>query len=270
RMATAAGRVPVPAVAQRPLAWLGKALGAQNPTRSPLRRVARGLHLLGQPPHRRYARIVSYFTPEQKYALYTDAMRDRLAGIDSYRLIDEAFMGSKADTTLGRIIDTDVNTYLPGDLLVKADISTMAVSLEARSPLLDHKVIEWAAGLPTHLKVRDGQTKYLLKRAVADWLPPELLNRPKMGFGVPLGSWLRTELRDLARDVLTDATARGRGLFRPDAVSALLDQHDAGIDHSSRIWALMQFELWHRTFVDGPRPGPRPGPQPEATPAAGR
>jgi asparagine synthase (glutamine-hydrolysing) len=76
-----------------------------------------------------------------------------------------------------------------------------------------------------------------------------------MGFGVPLASWLRTELRDLSRDVLTDATARGRGLFRPEAVTALLDQHDAGTDHSTRLWALIQFELWHRMFVDGPASG---------------
>ncbi|GAA1809688.1 asparagine synthase (glutamine-hydrolyzing) [Planosporangium flavigriseum] len=263
-MATA-GRVPVPAFARRTLERLGAGLAARSRARSPLERVGRGLNLLGQPAHRRYARLMSYFTPEQKHALYTDALRSQLAGIDSYQLLDDAFAASHADSTVGRVIDVDVNTYLPGDLMVKADISTMANSLEARSPLLDHKVIEWAAGLPTNLKVRGSETKYLLKRAVADWLPPGLLNRPKMGFGVPLASWLRTELRDLSRDVLTDATARGRGLFRPESVAALLDQHDAGIDHSTRIWALMQFELWHRMYVDGTPPTSRPTAVPVTT-----
>ncbi|HEV7898101.1 MAG TPA: asparagine synthase (glutamine-hydrolyzing) [Planosporangium sp.] len=257
-MATA-GRIPVPVPARRALARLGTALVTRGHDRSRLRRVGRGLDLLGQPPHRRYARLMSYFNPEQKHALYTDALRARLAGVDSYQLLDAAFAASRADSAVGRAIDADVNTYLPGDLMVKADISTMANSLEARSPLLDHQLIEWAAGLPTNLKVRGGETKYLLKRAVADWLPPLLLHRPKMGFGVPLAGWLRAELRDLSRDLLTDATARGRGLFRPESVAALLDQHDAGMDHSNRIWALMQFELWHRMFVDGPRPTSQPG-----------
>jgi asparagine synthase (glutamine-hydrolysing) len=161
---------------------------------------------------------------------------------------------------VGRAIDADLNTYLPGDLLVKADISTMAVSLEARSPLLDHKLIEWAAGLPTSLKVRGGETKYLLKRAIADWLPAQLHKRPKMGFGVPMAKWLRTDLRDLSHDVLTDRTARSRGLFRPEAVADLLRQHAAGADHSSRLWALIQFELWHRMYVDNPTPATLPVP----------
>jgi asparagine synthase (glutamine-hydrolysing) len=148
-------------------------------------------------------------------------------------------------------MDVDINTYLPGDLLVKTDITTMANSIEARSPFLDQHLMEWAAALPADLKIRSGTTKYLLKKAVAEWLPPELVNRPKMGFGVPLASWLRTELRGLSRDLLTDRTARSRGLFRQDAIERLLRQHDEGTDHSPRIWALIQFELWHRVFIDG-------------------
>jgi asparagine synthase (glutamine-hydrolysing) len=126
----------------------------------------------------------------------------------------------------------------------------MANSVEARSPFLDHVLLEWAAALPSNLKVRGTDTKYLLKRAVAPWLPDEVPNRPKMGFAVPLANWLRTELRELTRDALTDHTARARGLFRPEAVATLLREHDAGTDHSSRIWSLLQFELWHRGFVD--------------------
>lgn len=163
--------------------------------------------------------------------------------------MDEAFAASRAGSGVGRFIDVGVNTYLPGDLLVKVDITTMANSLEARSPFLDHHLMEWAAGLPTRLKVRAGTTKYLLKKAVAPWLPAELVGRPKMGFGVPLAAWLRTEPRELAWDVLTDRTARSRGFFRPEEVSRLLVEHQDGRDHGSRIWALVQFELWHRMFL---------------------
>jgi asparagine synthase (glutamine-hydrolysing) len=232
-------------------------------------KAGRVLELIGHPGPRRYARLMSYFTPEQKHALYTPELRERLAGLDSYRLMDEAFAASRADSDVGRFIDVDVNTYLPGDLLVKMDIATMANSLEARSPFLDHHLMAWAAGLPTRLKVRAGTTKYLLKKAVAPWLPAELISRPKMGFGVPLAAWLRTELRELAWDVLTDRTARSRGFFRPEAVSRLLIEHHDGRDHGSRIWALIQFELWHRMFLDEAKPrspelgaagAPRPSP----------
>ena len=150
-------------------------------------------------------------------------------------------------------MDVDVQTYLPGDLLAKVDITTMACSLEARSPFLDHHLMEWAAGLPAQLKVRWMTTKFLLKQAMLPWLPDDLVTRRKQGFGVPIASWLRTELRDMSWDVLTDPTARSRGLFRPEAVSGLLSEHEQGIDHSTRIWALIQFELWHRNFIDTQR-----------------
>ncbi|MFF5262487.1 asparagine synthase (glutamine-hydrolyzing) [Actinomadura viridis] len=245
------GRVAVPAALRPSLGRFGTLLTARSSSRTHLRRAGRVLELLGQPAPRRYARLMSYFTPEQKFELYTDALRERLAGIDSYRLMDDAFAASRAGSDIGRIMDVDVNTYLPGDLLVKMDIATMANSLEARSPFLDHHLMEWAAGLPAGMKIRSGTTKYLLKKAVAEWLPPELIARPKMGFGVPLAAWLRTELYELSWDVLTDRTATSRGLFRPEVVRGLLRQHRAGSDHSARIWALIQFELWHRTFADG-------------------
>jgi asparagine synthase (glutamine-hydrolysing) len=152
-------------------------------------------------------------------------------------------------------MDADLNTYLPGDLLVKLDLATMAYSLEGRSPLLDHRIVEWGAALPAEWKLRGRRTKYLLHRAVADWLPAEVRTRPKAGFSVPLAAWLRTDLRDLSHDLLTDQTARARGLLRPDAVAALLREHHHGHDHATRIWALMQLEMWHRTFVDTAVPG---------------
>jgi asparagine synthase (glutamine-hydrolysing) len=244
-------RISLPPAMRPRLERLGSLLTSRGTPQSPPWKAGRVLELLSHPLPRRYARMMSYFSPEQKFALYSDALREQLDGIDSYEIMDASFAASRADSQIGAIMDVDVNTYLPGDLLVKSDITTMANSIEARSPFLDQHLMEWAAGLPADLKIRSRTTKYLLKRAVADWLPPELINRPKMGFGVPLAAWLRTELRDLSSDLLTDHTARSRGLFRPAAVARLLREHDEGTDHSPRIWALIQFELWHRIFVDG-------------------
>lgn len=245
-----ARRIPV---LPRPLAALsaraGDLITRRSSYRSLPRRLGRLMRFAAEHPSRRYASLMSCFKPEQKADLYTDQLRDRLAEVDSYLLLESIFRDSSASGDLGRILDVDLMSYLPGDLLVKVDISTMANSLEARSPFLDHHLLEWAAALPTRLHVRGSQTKTLLKRAVAPWLPPELLRFPKQGFGVPLAAWLRGELRDLAHDVLTDDTARGRGLFRPEAVRALLRRHANGADHSARLWALLQFELWHRAHA---------------------
>jgi asparagine synthase (glutamine-hydrolysing) len=247
-----AGGVPVPQFTRRPLRSLGSAI-AQRGGPNALRTLGRAAVMLAEPVPRRYPYFMSYFAPEQKLALYSDALRDRLADVDSNELLYQAFEESRARSEVCRLMDVDVQTYLPGDLLPKVDITTMSCSLEARSPFLDHHLMEWAAGLPGPLKVRSRTTKYLLKHAMMPWLPNELITRKKQGFGVPLASWLRNELRDLSWDVLTDSTARSRGLFRPEAVASLLSEHGQGINHSTRIWALIQFELWHRNFVDARR-----------------
>jgi asparagine synthase (glutamine-hydrolysing) len=244
-------------LARIPTIWPGRVadrvgglLAARSVPRSPLRRAGRALQLLGRRPDQRYAPLMSVFSAAQKHELYTDELRAELSAVDSEELLTEAYRASTAADDLGRLIDADINTYLPGDLLCKVDITTMANSLEARSPFLDHHLLEWAAHLPTDLKVRGRTTKYLLKRAVAGWLPAEVIDRPKMGFGVPLAAWLRGELRELSWSLLTDGTARDRGLFRPAAVQAMLRRHADGADESHRLWALIQFELWHRRFLD--------------------
>ncbi|MFC0863434.1 asparagine synthase (glutamine-hydrolyzing) [Sphaerimonospora cavernae] len=238
----------------RPLAAMstraGDLITRRSHARSSLRRLGRLMRFAAEHPTRRYAALMSCFTSDQKAGVYSDALRDRLAGTDSHLLLEAIYRDSSAGTDLGRVLDVDVMSYLPGDLLVKVDITTMANSLEARSPFLDHHLMEWAASLPDGLHVRGGRTKLLLKRAVAPWLPPELLRCPKQGFGVPLAAWLRGELRDLAHDVLTDDTARSRGLFRPEAVRDLLLRHASGADHSDHLWALLQFELWHRAHAE--------------------
>ena len=163
-----------------------------------------------------------------------------------------AYRGSDApdfgDATLG----VDAALYLPDDLLVKVDIASMAHSLEARSPFLDHEFMEFAATIPFELKVRGRMKKYILKRALADLLPEPILNRPKMGFGVPIDHWLRDEIKELAYDTLLSVRATARGYFRTDVVRQMLDEHVQGKrGWHYLLWTLLMLELWHRTFIDG-------------------
>ncbi len=203
------------------------------------------------PPERRYGRLICYFDNDAKAQLYSESWRAQLAGCDSFRLLEDWYARAAAPDFAGRTLFVDVMTYLPEDLLVKVDIASMAVSLEARSPFLDHKVMELAAHIPSQLKIRGMTTKYILKKAMEGILPPEIIHRDKQGFGVPIGRWFRTEMRDLAYDILLAPRAIGRGYFRRDAVAALLDDHVAGrMDHGPRIWALLTLELWHRTYID--------------------
>ncbi|HUE87448.1 MAG TPA: asparagine synthase-related protein, partial [Vicinamibacterales bacterium] len=141
-------------------------------------------------------------------------------------------------------------------LLVKMDIASMAHSLEARSPLLDREVFEFGASLPARFKVRGGVGKWLLRRAVADDLPADLVARPKMGFAVPLERWFRGPLSGIARDVLLDRRTAERGLLQIPAVRRLLDEHQSGRAlHHSKLWTLLMLELWFRTWMDAaPQP----------------
>jgi asparagine synthase (glutamine-hydrolysing) len=160
---------------------------------------------------------------------------------------------STAQSDLERMLDTDVNTYLPADLLVKMDIATMAYSVEARSPFLDQHVMEFAAALPARLKLRGTNGKILLKYALRGIVPDEILDRAKMGFGVPLPRWFREELRNLPADVLLGADARVQSYIKPEAIRQMIEEHLAErADHSGRLWTLLQLELWHREVVESP------------------
>jgi asparagine synthase (glutamine-hydrolysing) len=138
------------------------------------------------------------------------------------------------------------------ELLMKQDQMSMAASIESRVPFLDHHLVEFAAQLPPRMKLRGLTTKWILREAVKDLLPRSILTRPKMGFPVPFGAWLRGTGADLARDVLLDTRARQRGVTDPAAVADLIDRHAAGAaDGADALWSLMNLELWYRTFIDG-------------------
>jgi asparagine synthase (glutamine-hydrolysing) len=143
----------------------------------------------------------------------------------------------------------DVASYLPYDLLVKVDITAMANSLEARSPFLDHEVMEFAARLPTTMKLRGRESKYLLKRAFGEMLPTENVNRRKMGFGVPVGEWFRGPLKELLRDALLSSQSAARGYFNLEVVTKMTREHlERRADNSFKLWNLLMLELWHREF----------------------
>jgi asparagine synthase (glutamine-hydrolysing) len=204
----------------------------------------------------RYALWLTIFDAARKAALYTGDMNARFGAVDSRDYLRRAFARCAGAQGVDRLLYADTVTYLPGDLLVKMDRMTMAHSLEARSPFLDHRVLELAASLPPGYKLRGGTGKYILKKALAGIVPAEIRGRAKMGFGVPVGRWFRRELKPMAYDVLLDARAAGRGYFRPEAVRALLNEHQGRrVDHGHRIWALLILELWHREFIDGPAAG---------------
>jgi asparagine synthase (glutamine-hydrolysing) len=204
----------------------------------------------------RYGSWITFFSDKQKSDLYAGAFRKFLE-TSCLSELEGWFIGGAP--VAARAAWADIHSYLPDDLLVKVDVATMAHGLEARSPFLDHKLIEFAASIPACQKMSMTQTKKLLKSAMAGRLPEELLNRPKMGFSVPIDRWIRNELREMCYDILLSSAARARGLFRPEAVRTLLDDHNAGRHaNQDRIWALLCLELWFIMWIDPPVVASRP------------
>jgi len=215
-------------------------------------RVERLLHSMSEDGDRRYGGRMLYMPQSLRRELYAPEFAATVDAAFAEQLLAEAWRESTAPAPVDRMLDVDVRTYLPGDLLVKMDIASMASSLEARSPFLDHRLMEMAARLPPSAKVRGLTTKAALKDAAATLVPEDLLRRPKQGFSVPLADWMRGRLGHIARDVLLDRRTRERGSFRPHVVEGLLDEHaTAAADRSSELWALLVLELWHRRFIDG-------------------
>jgi asparagine synthase (glutamine-hydrolysing) len=201
-------------------------------------------------PGLRYALTIASFTDCDKVNGYGETMRIQRerSAFDFF----EAYF-AETDNLVAGASWADLHTYLPDDLMVKVDVASMAHGLETRSPLLDHVLMEWAAGIPEHVKMAGGVSKALLKSAMKPYLPTELLYRPKMGFGLPVDHWFRHELKELAYDVLLSQSARERGVFRPSYVKVLLDEHSSLTrDHHPRLWALLMLELWFRMWIDAP------------------
>jgi asparagine synthase (glutamine-hydrolysing) len=248
-----------------PREWLGgpvaRVLPASARAKTRLRQVRRWLEGIGDRPDARYIRWVTLFDEASRAGLYSDAFLDRLAAAgardpaaaDPSSVLDRALAAAPRRDPVTRATIADLLTYLPGDLLFKVDMASMAHSLECRSPFLDHRVVELALAMPLRrkLRLRQGRSKVVLKQAFADLLPPAIRNRAKMGFGVPIDRWFRGELKDELRAVLLDPAALARGLFRAEMVTTMIDEHTQGRrDHAYKLWALLMLELWFKNHID--------------------
>jgi len=210
------------------------------------------METLSRSPGRNYGIQMLVFDETERKRLYTESFRSSVNESDPLDFFHQGFEESDANNLIEKTLSMDVSSYLPDCLLVKMDIATMANSLEARSPFLDHQLMELIASMPPSLKLRISKTKYLLKKALKGFLPEEILNRKKMGFGIPIDYWFRNELKDYTYGVLLDDAALRRGYFQREGIEEILDEHTRlGFNHSARIWALLNLELWHQTFIDG-------------------
>jgi asparagine synthase (glutamine-hydrolysing) len=236
-------------------------------SKSRLRKLERLFENINEPAEARYQGWMTTFDEASRLTLYSDDQLDTLASAaseledasaaDPSALLADAFSAAARRDRVTRAMVADLLTYLPGDLLVKVDLASMAHSLECRGPFLDHRVVELAAAMPLDRKIRlrSGRSKVVLKHAFSDLLPPAIKTRPKMGFGVPISRWFRGELKHELQDVLLDPICMNRGLFRPEAIRDLIGEHIEGRrEHSFRLWALLILELWFRRHIDAPSP----------------
>ena len=243
-------RLPRPI--RRIIEWGTEYLPDAAKSKTILSRLKRFVMVLSETPERRYGYWICHFDPILKQHLCTEEFLEKSGHSDSFGLLGDVFQKSDAKEFLNRLTDVDVNMYLPDDLLVKVDIATMAHGLEGRSPFLDHQVMEFCASLPSSMKLKGRDKKYVLKQAVRSLLPDKILNRPKMGFGVPLDHWFRKDLREMTYDLLLSSRAVQRGYFHKHAVEKLLDEHVSGTKNwHYRLWNLLMLELWHQTYIDG-------------------
>ena len=183
--------------------------------------------------------------------LFSSDAQQRVGGIRPYRIMKEYFENADSKSLLNRMLYADIKTYLH-ELLMKQDQMSMAASIESRVPFLDHHLVEFTATLPDRLKIRHGwSTKYVLRRAMQDVLPEDILSREKMGFPVPIGKWFRGEFKSVVDEYVLSPRASERGVFDNAFVRSLVARHQAGEDHSERLWSLVNFEIWQRLFLDG-------------------
>ena len=211
---------------------------------------------------RKINRVGSQLSPKTSLAARYSSILSLTQPQELFNLLNPNIYSNKAETAyinqfetgslsvFDRMVRSDFSAYLPGDLLVKVDIATMANSLELRSPLLDVNVVEWGVSLPRRYKIKGLETKHILKDVARSLVPAELIDRPKMGFGIPRAEWLRTGMSEMLVDTLTDTTATQRGWFNSTEVRKVIDIHMAGEDKDSILWPMLMIELWARTWLD--------------------
>lgn len=235
-------------------AWAGQWYRRHVHPKVPYKVPGRNLmYSISLPWQERYVEGVSLQAFQREMALLSDDFVSTVSnGSSPLKLFREYIDRAPARDPLSRVLYLDSKTYLPGDILTKVDRMSMATSLEARVPLLDHMFLEWVTGLPAKWKMRGPDQKYILRKlAERVGVPKEVLNRPKQGFALPLVHWMRNELKELILTVMLEPRTLQRGYFNPAGVRKLMEEHFQGRrDHSARIWRLLAFELWHRNFLE--------------------
>ena len=238
--------------------WLGAAGGriaGRIAGRLPLAvKGARSLRHLALSPADACAQKHAYglFDQGVRGSLYSRDFAHEVRHADPFAGFRAAYDACESRDPLDRALYVDVRTYLVDDILTKVDKMSMAVSLESREPLLDHKLLEFAASVPASLKLKNGQGKYLLRRLLERRIPKSIVDRPKQGFAAPIGEWLRGPLAPMVDSLLLDRRMRERGVFDDRAVATMWREHrDGSRDHRHRLWSLVMLELWFRQFVDG-------------------
>jgi asparagine synthase (glutamine-hydrolysing) len=240
---------PIRAATSKLATLLPEPDGAKNP----IRRFKNFVRAQDGTAAERYARWLTLTQYEQKQQLYSVDMRHLTAYAQPLDLVTQPY-GQMGLSGVDRPMAADITHYLPDNLLVKADIATMAHSLEGRSPFLDHDLAQFAASLPPELKLKGRETKYILKKSMEGILPKNILYRPKQGFAVPIGRWFREELSQPVRELLLSRRALERRWFTAAGIETLLDEHTSGRrNHRYAIWSLLVLELWAQTIVDRPR-----------------
>jgi asparagine synthase (glutamine-hydrolysing) len=197
-----------------------------------------------------YFNNFSVYSPSMQDSLFTPETLVRMAGKDPYSACINHMDASGADDLLDQLLASDLKTYLH-ELLMKQDQMSMAASLESRVPFLDHKLVEFSAALPIGMKLRRWTTKYVLRQAMRNTLPNEILRRRKMGFPVPLENWLRGPFRHILDEYVLSPRTAARGIFNQAYARQLVNRHAAGENHAERLWMLVNFEIWQRRFFDG-------------------
>jgi asparagine synthase (glutamine-hydrolysing) len=211
------------------------------------------MYSISLPWEERYLEGVSIQAFEREMSLLSEDFRGRtLHASDPVDIFRSYLKKAPARDPLGRLLYLDSKTYLPGDILTKVDRMSMATSLEARVPMLDHVFLEWVVGLTPEWKMRGGTQKYILRKlAERVGVPKEVLHRRKQGFALPLVHWIKTDLKELIETVLLEPRTMQRGYFNPTGVRKLVQEHMQGRRiHSGRIWRLLMFEMWHRNFLE--------------------
>jgi len=209
-----------------------------------------------------YFHTVSVIYDEIRGRLYSDAFRRELQGYSAREVLERHMLAAPTEDPLTRIQYADIKTYLPGDILTKVDRASMAHSLEVRVPLLDHPFVEWTAKIPSRLKLRGREGKYIFKKALEPHVPADVMYRPKMGFAVPLAAWFRGPLGPQVRAALTGPTLAGTGMFDTRYLARLVDEHQSGVrEHSAILWSLLMFDSFLRqVHADTPVPAGTAGP----------